>query len=229
MHRFFTPLLRVLYGLLAIVLIGHHSMPRLLASRWNCERLYRVLETGEPAARKHAAIALAHVGGEEQLLRALQAPNQDLRQLAAGALFELWLGSAGAAARADLFDAFQSIQKKHHHHALAILTQVIQMHPQFAEAWSRRAALRINLGQFDLALEDAQRAAILNPANFAAWQEMAICYMKFGRYDAAIRSWRTSLRLMPFDPNARQMLRHCLELRREPARPLPPSRWRQIV
>jgi len=58
---------------------------------------------------------------------------------------------------------------------------------------------------------------------------MGVCYMKLGKYDGAVRSWRTSLRLMPYDSNARQMLRRCLELRREPARPLPPSPWRQIV
>jgi len=170
MHRFFTPLLRGLYGLLAIVLVGHYTVPAVLSTRWNRERLYHVIETGDAAARKQAALELAYHGGEEQLLRALQSPAAELRQTAAGALFEIWLNSAGGDARETIFDAFQSVEKKHYKHALAILTQILQAHPGFAEAWNRRAALRINLGQFDLGLEDAQRAAMLNPSNFAAWQ-----------------------------------------------------------
>jgi tetratricopeptide (TPR) repeat protein len=229
MHRLFTPLLRRLYGLLTVVLVAWHAVPAALNSEWNRARLLHEMETGDTARRSAAARELTRLRAEDELLQALQSARADVRSAAAGALFDLWLNSAGYDARVTLFEAFQSVQKKHFNHALALFTQVLEEHPGFSEAWNRRAALRTNLGQFDLALDDARRAVLLNPANFAAWQVMGVCHMRLGHYEAAVRTLKEARRLAPFDATSRQLLRRCLQLRREPAMPLPPSRWREIV
>src|ERR1044071_3116793 len=78
-HRFFTPLLRRLYGFLfAFVLVyGVFSLGQY--SDWNKERLYRKLVAGDRAQKLSAGFDLAWLGGQEQLLRALRCPSGTVR------------------------------------------------------------------------------------------------------------------------------------------------------
>ncbi|MBI3876225.1 MAG: tetratricopeptide repeat protein [Verrucomicrobia bacterium] len=228
MLRFFTPVLTRLYALMAVVLVVFFTIPAAQSTRWHHERLFARLESGDSKVRLQAARDLANCGGQEQLMRGLQSHSRDVQIAVASALFDLWVASAGEEARQTLYSAFDSVEHRDFRRALFLLTFITQLHPDFAEAWNRRAVLQMNLGRFDYALADARRAVVLNPSHFAAWQEIAVCQMRRGNYEAAIRALRTSLRLVPYDANGRRLLRRCFELRQQPQH-LPAPRWAEMV
>ena len=64
MHRFFTPLLRRLYGLFAAFVVVYAGFYCGQYTRWNKERLYRKLLSGDRSQKLYAAFDLAWLGGQ---------------------------------------------------------------------------------------------------------------------------------------------------------------------
>src|SRR6266480_869972 len=80
-HRFFTPLLRRLYGLFAVFLVLYAAFYFGQHTRWNKERLYRRLLSGDHSQKVAAAFDLTWLGGQEQLLHALKSPAASIREI----------------------------------------------------------------------------------------------------------------------------------------------------
>ncbi len=59
--------------------------------------------------------------------------------------------------------------------AEALLTEVIEAQPDFAEAWNRRAVLYYMNGQYQRALADCEMVVKLSPIHFGALHGMGIC------------------------------------------------------
>lgn len=228
MHRLFTPLLRRVYVLFAVILAVHYSVPPILRSDWNKERLYRRLLGGDKVTKTASARNLADYGGQEQLLRAMQSDSGSVREAAAMSLGEMWFNSGSEEARQMLQRGLDSAGQKEFRRALTVLTIVTLNYPAYAEAWNRRAVLFWQLGQFESALDDCRRVVILNPDNFFAWQEMGLCHMRLGNLLAAARSFRFALQINPHDRTAQRLLRRCEDALRQ-TRPQQRPPWVEIV
>ena len=221
-HRFFTPLLRRLYGMLVIVLAVYFSVYEVRRSTWNRERLYRQIISGNRQQKAAAAADLVFLGGQPQLLRALKSENSTIRELAMGSLWMLWWQAGGDEAFRLTQEANEASEQRKYTKAAAILAQLVRKFPRFAEGWNRLAILHWQLGQFERSVADCKKVVTLNPDHFAAWQGMGLCQMHLGDIAAACRSLRVALRINPYDRGAQKFLRQCEDLQRL-LLPQPPS------
>jgi tetratricopeptide (TPR) repeat protein len=87
--------------------------------------------------------------------------------------------------------------------AIAEFTRVIELKPDFADAYWLRAVSYENLNDYPSALADYDRLARLRPNDWTGWSQ--ICwghaYLNSGLEDG-LRACDTALRLNPDDPNA---------------------------
>ena len=214
-HRFFTPLLRRLYGFLAAFVIVYAAFHFAQYTRWNKERLYRRLLAGDRRQKLTAAFDLAWLGGQEQLLHALKSASASVREIAADSLWNLWFHAAGQEAFRLAQSANVAMERQKFPEALAILNRTIAKYPNFAEGWNRRAVLYWQRGQYEESIADCKQVVALNPHHFGAWQGMGLCQLHVGELAGACQSFRAALKINPHDRGLRRMLQQCEELLRK--------------
>jgi tetratricopeptide (TPR) repeat protein len=222
-HRLFTPLLRRLYILFGAFLVVYASALLVENSPWNKERLYRKLISGDHEEKISAVADLVYLRGQEQLVHALKARSRDVREIAINSLWDLWFHEAGETAFQQVQAARAATERQAFPEALAILTRVTQVYPDFAEGWNRRGTLYWQLGRYEKAIVDARRVLDLNPDHFGAWQGLGLCQMQLGDWEDAADSFRAALKINPHDQSLLELLWRCEDLLRRIS-PEPKSR-----
>lgn len=85
-----------------------------------------------------------------------------------------------------------------------LLDRVIAIKPDWAEAWNRRAALFLLIGDDQRAAMDLRQALALEPRHYQALAALGLIFSKNDDNRNAVRSWRKSLELNPFQTELKQ-------------------------
>jgi tetratricopeptide (TPR) repeat protein len=80
---------------------------------------------------------------------------------------------------------------------LAALDDLIEIAPDFAEAYNQRAILFFRRGEFARCVQDCKAVLRLNPVHFAAAAGMGQSYLKLKKPRAALRSFEQALAIYP--------------------------------
>jgi tetratricopeptide (TPR) repeat protein len=130
----------------------------------------------------------------ESLAAGLHDDDDEVRQLAVEALWQVWF-------RADGEDSARELRRLAHvtdrARLLAGLDELIARSPAFAEAYNQRAILFFQMHQPERAVADCEMVLALNPYHFGAQVGMARCLLQQGRRRAALRAFRRARRLHP--------------------------------
>ncbi len=203
-----------LYLPLTVLCGFYFSFYQVQHSTWHKERLYLQLLSGSQPEQLKAASALAHFGGQEQLLAALKSQTPAVREFARRALEYLWFSAAGEQAHQAVEDAFQAAEKDDFKTALTLLDDIVRKYPNFAEGWNRRASVYWQMGQYQKSIADCEKAIALNPNHYGAWQGIGICRVQLGDIAEACRCLRAALKITPYDETTRHCLQKCEEMLR---------------
>lgn len=145
----------------------------------------------------------------KRLLGDLQSPDEDIRDRATAALWQLWFSQKGEAGLEVLGQSQVLLEAGQFPEAEALLTDLIQHQPDFAEAWNRRAVLYYLQGQYKESLADCQQAISLNPIHFGALHGMGLCYAALGDYLSAIQAFRRALEIQPYALINQRLILEC--------------------
>lgn len=181
---------------------------------WYKERLVSKLSSTNSQEQLYAAMMLARLKCEPELLRVLHSDQVEARELGRRALEHIWFHRAGKEAYRLLEHAHEAMEKKEFQRALAILDRMIDEYPAFAEAWNRRGAVYWELGNYEKSAADSERALALNPNHYGAMQGLGICRLQMGDVAEACRYLRAALKVLPHDAATRDSLQKCEELLR---------------
>jgi tetratricopeptide (TPR) repeat protein len=176
--------------------------------------LYRQLLAGDAEAKLHAASVLAAVGGERELLEALQQDDPDVQTMARRALEHVWFHACGQEAYGLMEAAYQAAENNEFPKALQILDGLIRKYPHYAEGWNRRASVLWQMREYEKSRTDCERVLKLNPNHYGAWQGLGVCQLELGDVLGACRSLRAALKITPHDQPTLRSLRQCEELLR---------------
>jgi tetratricopeptide (TPR) repeat protein len=133
-----------------------------------------------------------------RLLEDLKNPDEAVRDRATEELWRIWFEQKGVIGlevlrRAQvLLDAGEFVQ------AETVLTDLVTVQPDFAEAWNRRAVLYYTQEQYRKSLADCQEVIRLNPVHFGALHGLGICHAALGEYRAAIQAFQRALEIQPY-------------------------------
>ena len=81
--------------------------------------------------------------------------------------------------------------------AIATFTRVIELKPDFAEGWNKRATLYFLVGEYRKSLADCDQVIERNPHHFGVLSGYAQIYARLGAYDRALDYARRALALNP--------------------------------
>jgi len=87
--------------------------------------------------------------------------------------------------------------------ALEDFTKVVEMAPDFAEGWNKRATLLYLLGQFDASMADIDHTLELEPRHFGALSGLGLIQMSLEHDEQALDAFERALSIHPQMTGAR--------------------------
>jgi tetratricopeptide (TPR) repeat protein len=174
-----------------------HVFCKQVQERYTEGTLLRLLHTGDAPARRAAAYTLGLLGSQavcEALTGCLHDEDEEVARLVTDALWTVWFRGSSPSHSDELHRLTRNREVEK---TLAGLDALIAKAPKFAEAYNQRAIALFKLEQYDRAAADCEAALRLNPQHFGAQTSLGQCFMKMRRERAALRAFRSALRLNP--------------------------------
>jgi tetratricopeptide (TPR) repeat protein len=157
---------------------------------------------GSPDAgeRQRAAVWLAQLGRMDDvpaLLAKLRDPDEDVRAIAERAIWVIWSRSGDAQTDTVFLEGVSQMSAGALEEGIATFTRVIEMAPEFAEGWNKRATLYFLVGDLERSLKDCDEVLKRNPDHFGVLAGYGQIYAQLGDYEQALAYFRRALAINP--------------------------------
>ena len=96
--------------------------------------------------------------------------------------------------------------------AIQLFTKVININPEFAEAWNKRATTYFLMGDFDKSISDIEKTLILEPRHFGALDGLAEIYLLKKDLIKAAATYEKILKIIPSIKKSKDRLEKINEL-----------------
>jgi tetratricopeptide (TPR) repeat protein len=134
---------------------------------------------------------------EKEALEALKGDDRELAATAEAILWRTWC-SAGDFEADRIFRAgVDAMQQAKLAEAEELFSRVIQINPDFAEGWNKRATVRYLLRNYRGAVEDCQETLARNPNHFGASSGQGLCHLSLNEFREAAICFRRALEIHP--------------------------------
>jgi tetratricopeptide (TPR) repeat protein len=173
------------------------------------EQALKSLAHDDVAIRLEAIERLATIGrmaDAEVLMRRLGDDDEDVREAATSAIWQIW-GRSGDAAIDQLFArGVEHMQRQAFEQALKVFDQIVQRKPAFAEGWNKRATVLFLLGENERSLRDCDEVLKRNPNHFGALSGAGQIHLRLGHLEQALEFFRRALKVNPNLDGIRQTI-----------------------
>lgn len=121
-----------------------------------------------------------------------------------GEIWRTWLQHDNAEAEALMKVGIARMNQLALADAVAVFSTLIEMQPDFAEAWNKRATVYYMMGEFARSTDDVAETLRLEPRHFGALSGQGLIYLQLDRQQTAIEWFKRALAVNPFMDNIRQ-------------------------
>lgn len=141
---------------------------------------------------------------DELYSRLATAPDQATANEIAAAVEQLWAHSGSATADLLVARAGAAAEAQNRELAKKLLDAAVELQPDFAEAWNRRAYLYYLDNDFKRALGDLRRVLALEPRHFKALEGLGNLLQHLGEKKAALEAYESVLKVNPNSLDAKK-------------------------
>ncbi|MFN0315082.1 MAG: tetratricopeptide repeat protein [Burkholderiales bacterium] len=166
--------------------------------------------------RRDAVLWLGERGAMEDLgalAEALRDENSEVRLVAEGALVQLWSRPGDQQVDALFKSGVKQMSEGRMALAVDTFSKIVELKPDFAEGWNKRATVYYLLGNYEMSLKDCEEVMQRNPYHFGALSGYGLIYMRLGKLEQALEYFERALEVNPNMEGAQQSvaaLRHQL-------------------
>jgi len=121
-------------------------------------------------------------------------------------IWGVWLETDTGSAEVLLKDGMAAMSDRDVKRAEESFTALIELAPDFAEGWNKRATVRYFGGDYAGSIEDIKRTLTLEPRHFGAMSGLGLNYDALGDAEAAAEAYEKALDLNPYMPGIAQRL-----------------------
>jgi len=134
---------------------------------------------------------------ENEALQALKGDDRTLAATAEAILWRCWCRSGNAEVDRIFHAGVEAMQQWRLAEAEIFFSRVIQLAPDFAEGWNKRATVRYGMKHFADSVADCQETLARNANHFGAASGQGLCHMSLGQYREAAICFRRALEIHP--------------------------------
>ena len=141
------------------------------------------------------------------LFRALQVTTSAKAKDIESKIWSLWVvHDSNPDATGMMRLGMQMMQANQLTEAGRVFSRLIDIEPDFAEAWNKRATIRYMLGNHDGSKADIVEVLEREPRHFGALSGLAMIHMQNGNLKGALNAYEAALQVNPFMINAQHMI-----------------------
>ena len=126
-----------------------------------------------------------------------QADGKEMAGVLENAIQAMWLRSGSPTADVLMKQAGAAVEAKSYGPALAILDTVVELYPDYAEGWNRRASVHFLRGDYTSSMSDIEQVLALEPRHFGALSGLGAIQKERGNGRAALRALRRARMINP--------------------------------
>ena len=125
------------------------------------------------------------------------APDADAAKLVEGRIWSLWLASGSDTADLLMSRVKKATDAKDTKLAVRLLDAVIELRPEYIEAWNRRATIHFSNKEYGKSLADIRQVLAREPRHFGALTGLGVIMQEFGEDKFALEAFRRALAVNP--------------------------------
>lgn len=133
-----------------------------------------------------------------------KAPDADQAAEISKTIEGLWLHSGSDTIGVLMRRGMQAVNQQRNDLALKMFDAVVELAPDYAEGWSRRAFVYYLQNDTEHAVGDLRRALALDPNHYKALDGLARILRESGQKKSALRAYQQLLRINPYAEGAKQ-------------------------
>jgi tetratricopeptide (TPR) repeat protein len=132
------------------------------------------------------------------------APTDELAHEIELVIWHIWSEPQTAGGRVLFRQGMQYMDEGKNDKALESFDALVQIEPEFAEGWNRRATVHYLMGDFDASIADIEHTLALEPRHFGALSGLGLIYDALDQKKAALKAFRAALAIHPHLAGIRQ-------------------------
>lgn len=157
------------------------------------------------------------IGDKKKLLEDLykqlrETTGAEDAKVVTSAIERLWLRSGSDTVDLLMARSAKLLEDEKYDVALDILDSIIELAPEYAEGWTRRAAVFFAKKEFGQSLENLRHALAIDPSHYKAIQGLGLLMQELGEKEAALKAFR---RLLKVHPHLEEAVQAVKDLSRE--------------
>jgi len=134
----------------------------------------------------------------DKLFEALKiAPTDESAKYVENRIWALWLAAGGDTSNLLMGRVKTAMEKKEFDVALKLLGAIIDLKPDYVEAWNRRATIFFNTKDYGSAIADIREVLAREPRHFGALAGLGTIMQELGDDKAALEAYRRALAVHP--------------------------------
>jgi tetratricopeptide (TPR) repeat protein len=134
----------------------------------------------------------------DRLFEALKvAPDEESAKYVENRIWAIWVASSSDTANLLMGRVKMASEGKDYDLAIKLLDSIIDIRPDFVEAWNRRATIYYQQKEFGRALEDIHEVLAREPRHFGALSGLGIILQELGDEKGALDAFRRALAIHP--------------------------------
>jgi tetratricopeptide (TPR) repeat protein len=158
----------------------------------------QAVEPVQPPADLPRAQRGDQVRGLDFLFEALKvAPDADSAKHIENRIWALWLASGSDTATLLMTRVKTAVDGKDSDLAIKLLDSIIELRPDYVEAWNRRATIYFMKKDYVRAMSDIRQVLALEPRHFGAISGLGMIMQEFGDDKRALDAFRRAVQVHP--------------------------------
>jgi tetratricopeptide (TPR) repeat protein len=134
----------------------------------------------------------------DRLFTALRvAPSAESAKYIEGRIWSTWAAQGGDTATLLMTRVRTATEGKDFELAIKLLTAIIDIKPDYIEAWNRRATLYFHQRDYTSAMSDLRSVLVREPRHFGAWAGLGMILNDVGDEPRALAAFRRAVELYP--------------------------------
>ena len=202
---------RLLFAMLAAA--AFLAAPVAFAQTLSRAEALQALEQSNAAQRRLAARSLSAEGRMADvpaLLSLLSDGDEEVRTLAEQSIWAIWGRSGDERVDRLYAEGVNQMQSGLAAEAIATFSRIIELKPEFAEGWNKRATVYFLMGEYQKSLADCDEVLKRNPTHFGVLSGYGQIYLQLNEPERALSYFERALAV---NPNMEQVERVIEELK----------------
>jgi tetratricopeptide (TPR) repeat protein len=112
-------------------------------------------------------------------------------------IWAIWTAHPDSAVNSLMKTGIEQMAQRDYGSALKTFEQMVQLAPEFAEGWNKRATVHWLLGNYQESLTDIDKTLALEPRHFGALSGRGLVYIGLEKWDLALEAFDDALVVYP--------------------------------